>query len=418
MKRHFSLRGHKVSVSTIQSLDNALVSADRNGWVIVWNVSIKRPIALWQAHTDQIITVQNTPLGLLTHARDSSIRIWDLRDTKSLCNSLSKLDSEDVPKPPCVEIPVNALNFCNVELRDGLLATPSTKDSEKFDLYKLSAPGEDFNLTRTVHAFPPAIAANDLDKREGDGIIMKLRFINKHLLFVGYESGTIRGFHLVDESTSNVKKTSTDTTRFVSNKDLTVQEVFSDSSHSPQPVLSLEYDAENGLLYSGSASKKMVRFGIGQLSHEALHSGEIGKKLTAIAPTNEPKISLIDEDSSDTQSPSQIPAQVYNLRHAGVQGMVVGDPLYICFWDGVIKCFDRNIQERDRYERQIERVRIDADLKENTDSSKTKKASTIASWKPLTSSDSRLLTRIRSLSQKSYLFVGYNDGLISAYTEE
>lgn len=116
----------------------SLVSADENGWVVWWDLGTKRPLGTWRAHESTIVTVQqmgihwdadvpqlhrNTFGKLLTHGRDNCVRIWDLFRVSSfssmdwnLCKVLHK--TRDTARNPDVyEIPVNALNFCNVATR-------------------------------------------------------------------------------------------------------------------------------------------------------------------------------------------------------------------------------------------------------------------------------------------------------------
>lgn len=411
MQKKFSLRGHKAPVSILCSHNDSLISADSHGWVVWWNVATKRPIALWQAHSGQVLTVKSTPWGLLTHGRDSCIRIWDLTDPAKLNSSLAQIGQEDVVTPQKVEIPVNALNFCNVDVFDDWLVTPSSTDSEKLDIYKLSPPEvKPFSFSRALHSFPNKENFGHAGKREGDGIIMKLRFLNKSLLFVGYESGCIRGYFLKDKSISRIKSDSKGSDHFTSNKDLSIKEVFTDSSHSPQPILSLEFDETTGTLYSGSASKKLLRFNIAGLVQESVSDSMEIPPLLSTKP--EPKIVMLS-DTINEEAPPELPIQSFNLRHLGIQHIVIDSLLYICFWDGVIKAYDQKMDEAARMERSQEKLH--SNFNEDSQTPQNNKAVSIISWKPQLKSDSRLMLRWRKTILVNHLFVGFNDGLISAY---
>ena len=55
----FILRGHLAQIHALHfTLGNTrLLTADADGWVVSWNLSFKRPVAVWKAHG-------NTVLGL------------------------------------------------------------------------------------------------------------------------------------------------------------------------------------------------------------------------------------------------------------------------------------------------------------------------------------------------------------------
>jgi ASTRA-associated protein 1 len=53
------LRGHKVQVHAtafVRSNDR-LVSGDADGYVVVWDLTIMRPRAVWQAHSNAILGI-------------------------------------------------------------------------------------------------------------------------------------------------------------------------------------------------------------------------------------------------------------------------------------------------------------------------------------------------------------------------
>lgn len=100
-----SLRGHKSSVSCIARVQDDLVSADRDGWVVLWNLTTKRPRALWKAHQGQILTLKYTAMGLLTHGRDSELRLWNLSESslRGCSSDVSVVGNEEEPKKPQYE---------------------------------------------------------------------------------------------------------------------------------------------------------------------------------------------------------------------------------------------------------------------------------------------------------------------------
>ncbi|KAK8438443.1 Astra associated protein 1 Asa1 [Candidozyma auris] len=415
LSKHFSLRGHKAPIACFCKLQDKIASGDRDGWVVVWDLDVRRPLGFWKAHDGQIISMVDTELGLMTQGRDSAVRIWNLEELAAE-SDLSHMGSSSLPKPKCTEIPVNTLNFANVDYSDGLLATVSTTTSECFDIYALSGAGEKFALSRIVQAFSVGggNGGSDETKRDGEGIIMKLRFVSSSLLFVGYESGTVKGFKLSDESTVSSSKSES----LVLNKDLKVTEVFTYSGHNPQPVLSLEYDAEERKLYTGSASKKLIVVSIRDIQ-QVPASGDPREPEQSSKPSGlgallgRPKIELL-EDVKETMS---FDISTHNLRHSGISSIQVGQYVHVVFWDGVIKTYTKSLEELDRLDRGMERIKVDDD---NNDVSKpTSKALCLylLPFEPVASgaTSRKELLRLKRRRQGALLFVGYGDNLISAY---
>lgn len=378
----FSLRGHKAPLAALctftnSSLDYALASADRDGWIIIWSLISRRPLAVWKAHDGQILTLKDTPAGLLSHGRDSTIRIWRV-DAADLANCSSDLSgtNEDLPRPPVFEIPVNSLNFCNVDYCEGLLITPATVDANNFDIYRISGT----SLTRLIEnksvAKEDPLEVNSPLKRDGCGIAMRVLFISTSLFFVGYESGAVFGFTL---DTQAVSDRSTPSDRTILNKDAKCHEVYSLVAHTPLPVLSMTFDPLTGQLFTGSASKKLMIHDVSSLTAES-------------------------------------PLTTHNLRHYGIQSIqLAGDSIIIGFWDGVVKVFSRNFEELGRLERQVEML-----VPEEDDIAKpTKKSLSLVYWSPKLH-DPATLSRKQKLEYgrvaDPLLFVGHGDGLISAFS--
>lgn len=48
----YILRGHTAQIHAVHFLRGnlRLLTGDADGWVVLWNVPIKRPVAVWRAH--------------------------------------------------------------------------------------------------------------------------------------------------------------------------------------------------------------------------------------------------------------------------------------------------------------------------------------------------------------------------------
>jgi len=55
----YVLRGHAAQIHAVHFLrDNLrLVSGDADGWVVLWDVPIRRPVAVWRAHKGCVLGV-------------------------------------------------------------------------------------------------------------------------------------------------------------------------------------------------------------------------------------------------------------------------------------------------------------------------------------------------------------------------
>ncbi|KAM9893874.1 hypothetical protein OXX79_009074 [Metschnikowia pulcherrima] len=401
----FSLRAHKAALTCIAHHLGTIVSSDRDGWIIIWNITSRRPMALWKAHEGHILTLKSTPLGLMSHGRDSMIRIWNVAHNElercskngSDISPVGSSPAAGLPKPPHAEIPVNALNFCNIDFFDGLLITPATVNSENFDLYKVSDPFGEFNFERLLHNVSPQdIQKSDnlveeidgvsgTDKRSGHGIVMQTLFVNQNLFFVGYESGAVYGFRIKH---ANIDKSS-EGERLVVFSDYNLRVVFSSLDHKPSPVLSLALDQTTHVLYTGSASKQLISYDIGHLTGQMRTGKEDG---------------LMKKSS-------------HNLRHYGIQCIQITNNIVLTgFWDGVIKGYTKDLEEVVRLERKEEYIKPEGDEEL---SKPAKKSLCMELWVPEndapTSMSRKARLRRAVVGQESILFVGFGDGLISAF---
>lgn len=53
----YILRGHAAQVHSTEFIrsNSRLVTGDADGWVVVWSLAIKRPVAVWKAHEGTIL---------------------------------------------------------------------------------------------------------------------------------------------------------------------------------------------------------------------------------------------------------------------------------------------------------------------------------------------------------------------------
>jgi len=241
-----------------------LLSSDEWGKIILWELTILRPVIEVQAHESQILTIRQLGIKndvidsnyfglILTHGRDHSVKFWNL------FNGEGVLDFKMV-----YELPVNALNFSNVDILGNLLITPNTRNSNTFDIYDINFISmedkiDDTRLKRLFegidvfkHASMTGFSKfeefnvqreeqlnDDVNRVDKFGIIMKLLFIDQNTVFIGYESGHVASIELNRDTKSFEIKTIT-------------------NHHFPNPVLSLSYDDSNNVVLSTSIDSQIV----------------------------------------------------------------------------------------------------------------------------------------------------------------
>lgn len=244
-----STTGYAKNNSVIPLMVPTLMSSDENGNVIWWDLNTRRPLYCWKAHDGSILSVKQlgiiwngeTPSitkdfgKILTHGKDGFIRITQLFELDDLEKPtagfkytvpLSKKLSFDNPSPPnTFELPVNVLNFCNVDITSkGWLITPATVDAEGWDLYLINGP----KLTRPIHNHKLTIKT---------GIIMKFQWIDLNRLVIGYESGLVIIIEINDK--------------------FEIRELFNSDLLTPDPITSISIDDENHRVFVSTTGAKI-----------------------------------------------------------------------------------------------------------------------------------------------------------------
>lgn len=60
---HYILRGHSSQIHAVAFLrhNSRLLTGDADGWVVVWNLSTRRPVTVWRAHQGPILALSEWP---------------------------------------------------------------------------------------------------------------------------------------------------------------------------------------------------------------------------------------------------------------------------------------------------------------------------------------------------------------------
>ncbi|ODV62037.1 Asa1p ASCRUDRAFT_75259 [Ascoidea rubescens DSM 1968] len=231
----------------------------------------------------------------------------DNQDNDNLNNSV------DInPLVLLLEFPINSLNFCNVDVYDNYLCCINSINDTNFNIFKLNYDRtenkleldlEYINISPKIliekynylNKFQRDISAkkfaNNIIKKEISlGIMMKILWVCKEIVFVGYESGHVISY-LISHNNDNVLDNKEKFNKLLLDLSLSIDDIKDDyidqnreyelieqirsndeyttlnsnikilsinSTHYPNPVLDIKYDFKNKLVFSSSAGSKLT----------------------------------------------------------------------------------------------------------------------------------------------------------------
>ncbi|KZV88287.1 WD40 repeat-like protein [Exidia glandulosa HHB12029] len=204
------LRNHSAQVSALSfSSDNErLYSGDTQGRVVMTSTRTLRPVAVWQAHSDSILGVEEWMGFVITHGRDNKLHLWARPEIVHPVGSGTAISAPVIPELR-KSMDVNALNFCRFSLavgqgEDALIALPNLVESSVADIWSLPA-GDRLHaaIGKSAETEDPR---DDSLPRGGTGIIMSLHLYQRsglHLV-TAFESGTVALWKNVTEGRPTV----------------------------------------------------------------------------------------------------------------------------------------------------------------------------------------------------------------------
>ncbi|KZM25900.1 Astra associated protein 1 Asa1 [Ascochyta rabiei] len=209
----YILRGHASQIHSVRFVrQNArLITGDADGWVIYWKLETKRALAVWKAHDNAILgTAEWGHDKILTHGRDNSLRIWQIRtsDEISLSTALpAEVAAADRPMPWLLHtLPVNTLNFCafsmchvhtQEETSNGLVADdePQPVCSRVQSAILVAVPARDDKKVE-VYQFPDERLKHVVPRAQSKdtGMVMAVKLVQQSskkptTVITGYEGG-------------------------------------------------------------------------------------------------------------------------------------------------------------------------------------------------------------------------------------
>ncbi|KAI7179206.1 hypothetical protein D0869_07987 [Hortaea werneckii] len=248
----YILRGHTAQVHAVLFLREnlRLLSGDADGWVVLWDVPIKRPVAVWRAHKSTILGLGSWgECKIITHGRDSKLCVWQLQedDNTPYSKVLPVDDAVTDRKQPLLlhTLMVNTLNFCSFAMCHAPSAneTPNVQTPTPASIH-LAYPGvQDGQIIVTDLPSEERIGTIPEPKDIKTGMVMAIRLDytpERDLTIVGgYESGHACAWRR-NPSSQFWERT------------------YTNQAHS-QPILSLDLAIPLGSFFTSSADAVIAR---------------------------------------------------------------------------------------------------------------------------------------------------------------
>ncbi|RDW80529.1 hypothetical protein BP5796_05227 [Coleophoma crateriformis] len=266
----YILRGHasQIHCACFIRSNKRLVSGDADGWIVIWSLDIKRPLAVWRAHEGAILGADTWgPDKLITHGKDNKLVVWRLSSEDE--SSLSTVLPVDTPPEPRRQpwvlhiLNVNTMNFCSFacgpaypaptappDTSDELLiAVPNTLSSETVDIFHLPTG-------KRIHTVPSAPGLKG-------GMVMAVSIFHhpqtKNLIVVaGYESGHTAISQFTMRPKSWDSRESTYTARTSAEEQKSWQTSYLSQPHT-QPLLSLSTSPDFTYYLTSSADSVIAK---------------------------------------------------------------------------------------------------------------------------------------------------------------
>lgn len=258
LRPSYIFRGHEAGIHALHFFkdNHFFASGDANGWIVIWRLTTKRPMAVWKAHDGAISGIKDWHSDrLITHGRDHKLRVWQVReeDLGVLSIRLPIDGASNENRQPWLvhSMDVNALNFCafticpcpaeiraeQTERSPLLLASPNGLDNGGIDIFEL--PSEQ------------RVSKIASDKKSNTGMVMCVRIfhdehIDRLVLIVGYEDGQVAVYARKNQNVMPVW----------------IWEQLSSSRPHQQPVLSLDIDLGHEFFITSSADATIARFNL------------------------------------------------------------------------------------------------------------------------------------------------------------
>ncbi|KAF9739694.1 hypothetical protein PMIN06_004001 [Paraphaeosphaeria minitans] len=297
----YILRGHTAQIHSVELLrrNTCLLTGDADGWLVYWTLDTKRPLAVWKAHNAAILaTAEWGPDKVITHGRDNTLRIWQLRGAHESYSTLLPADGAGPhrPKPWLLHtLPVNTLNFCAFTMcyqRRGVASSDSASDEPIY----VAVPGRD-DKKADVYQFPEEklICAVPRVNTSETGMVMAVKLVHHQLfdsvlVIAGYEGG-FTAVHRIPRNRTGVRDAV-----------LSVARTIYLSQPHTQPVLSIDALPDGSTYFSSSADAIIAAHRIPELPHDDVEFASPENSISTANNSNQNTKATINEPTEDDRT--------------------------------------------------------------------------------------------------------------------
>ncbi|KAK0641489.1 WD40-repeat-containing domain protein [Cercophora newfieldiana] len=349
------LRGHKASVHAAAFVrgNERLLTGDADGFVIAWDLTIMRPRAVWQAHTNAILGLSGWGHErVVTHGRDNKLIVWKLTvQDEDILSTTLPLDPtlETRPQPWILNLlEINTMNFCSFSScpvssslslgasAEMLVAVPNTLASEAIDIFHI--PSQE--RRHTVK----------LGGKNGMVMALSLFHLDRSLtLIAGYENGLAIVVQLNAQRGWEVKYQATCHSQPVLSLDVSPSREFFLTSSADAIVakhpLPLSRSQTGTELATRSEQKAAIAGGQeatgGKTAGKSLLSAVLAAEDPAVPTSTTPQTTNVRAEGAHVATSTE-PLKVMNTKHAGQQSLHVrsdGRVFVTAGWDSKVRVY-------------------------------------------------------------------------------
>ncbi|SCU89960.1 LAME_0E06348g1_1 [Lachancea meyersii CBS 8951] len=258
----YTLRKHESEVTASKIVAQkgyfpVLISGDRDGLVLVWDLITRRSISTYRLESKaQISSINFVDQYVTVLSKDHCLRFFRLRNECSTVSPTTRkgtTSGNSCNLKEVYSIPVNTLNFANVAIQvlsenKYRLWCCNAENSECFDVYTFDLRDQqslkrEFKAVNLYSNLTDASNWNRSFTLDKTGIAMCFLEL-AGLVYIGFECGFVVGL------------------RFVEHKDASrpsLEIVYASSVHYPEPVLSLCASCDGQTAYSSSTTSTVGR---------------------------------------------------------------------------------------------------------------------------------------------------------------
>ncbi|KAI6782768.1 ASTRA-associated protein-like protein [Emericellopsis cladophorae] len=321
------LRGHKSQVHASVFLDHdttRLLTGDADGFVVLWDLTILRPRAVWRAHESAILGVRGWGTDkIITHGRDHKLIVWKLarEDEGNMSTALPLEEGVQRPQPWILHLlEVNTMNFCAFASCPAV-PTTSGPSISSVDETLIAVPNTILSDAIDIWSLPCQQRIHTVQGSKDAGMTMALSLFhlsNTLTLIAAFENGYASVHRLINGEWTTTYRA---------------------QAHS-QPILSIDVHPSLVFFLTSSADSVIGKHPIPETQQETITQH--------LDPSHRVVEEVLDEEDNANHVPKtawkewEYPTQTVNTKHSGQQGLRIrsdGRIFATAGWDSAVRVY-------------------------------------------------------------------------------